>query len=71
MATQVRTEGERIAILEGQIAQLATKADISVLDSNIESPRAEMNRIQWIISIAILAAIAVGTVVQVLNNLPG
>lgn len=76
MATQVRTEGERIANLEGQIAHLATKADIGALDSKVESLRAEMNTIKWIISIAIPAAIAitgivVGIVVQVLNNLPG
>ncbi len=76
MSTQIRTEGERIANLEGQIAHLATKADIGVLDSKIESLRAEMSTIKWIISIAIPAAIAitgivVGIVVQVLNNLPG
>ena len=75
MATQVRTEGERIANLEGQIAHLATKADIGLLDAKIESLRAEMNTIKWIISIAIPAAIAitgivVGIVVQVLNNPP-
>ena len=87
MATQVRPEGECIANLEGQIAHLATKADIGALDSKIESLRAEldskiealraeMSSIKWIISIAIPAAIAitgivVGIVVQVLNNLPG
>ena len=87
IAAQTRTEGERIANLEGQIAHLATKADIGALDakieslraelkSDIESLRAELNTIKWIISIAIPAAIAitgivVGIVVQVLNNLPG
>ena len=78
MATQIRTEGERIAHfhLEEQIAHLATKADIGVLDAKIESLRAEMSTIKWIISIAIPAAIAitgivVGIVVQVLNNPPG
>jgi hypothetical protein len=73
MATQTRTEGERTANLEGQIAHLATKADIGVLDAKIESLRAEMSTIKWIISIAIPAAIAitgivVGIVVQVLNS---
>ena len=49
-----RTEGERIAHLEGQIAHLATKADIQnlraemnsntvILNSNIAELRAEMN----------------------------
>ena len=87
IAAQTRTDGERIANLEGQIAHLATKADIGALDakieslraelkSDIESLRAELNTIKWIISIAIPAAIAitgivVGIVVQVLNNLPG
>ena len=75
MATQVRAEGERIANLEGQIAHLATKADIGALDAKIESLRAETSTIKWIIGIAIPAAIAitgivVGIVVQVLNNLP-
>ncbi len=73
MATQTKTEGEGIANLEGQIAHLATKADIGVLDAKIESLRAEMSTIKWIISIAIPAAIAitgivVGIVVQVLNQ---
>ena len=86
MATQVRIEGEGIANLEGQIAHLATKADIGALDSKIESLRAELDSkiealraemmIKWIMSIAIPAAIAitgivVGIVVQVLNNPPG
>ena len=76
MATQVRTEGERIAHLEGQIAHLATKADIGILDAKIEALRAEMNTLKWILSIAIPAAIAitgivVGIIVQVLNNPPG
>ena len=58
------------------IAHLATKADIGVLDAKIESLRAELGTIKWIIGIAIPAAIAitgivVGIVVQVLNNLPG
>ncbi len=86
MATQTRTEGERIANLEGQIAHLATKADIGALDSKIEALRAELKSdieglraelgtIRWIIGIAIPSAIAitgivVGIVVQVLNNLP-
>lgn len=76
MVTQVRTEGERIANLEGQIAHLATKADIGVLDAKIEAVRAELSTMKWILGIAIPAAIAitgivVGIVVQVLNNLPG
>ena len=55
---------------------MATKADIGALDAKIESLRAELGTIKWIISIAIPAAIAitgivVGIVVQVLNNLPG
>ncbi len=73
MATQVRTEGERIAHLEGQIAHLATKADIGVLDAKIEAVRAELSTMKWILGIAIPAAIAitgivVGIVVQVLNQ---
>lgn len=76
MATQTRTEGERIANLEGQIAHLATKADIGALDAKIEALRAELGTIKWIIGIGIPAAIAitgivVGVVVQILNNLPG
>ena len=76
MATQVRTEGERIANLEGQIAHLASKADIGALDAKIEALRAELNTLKWIISIAIPAAIAitglvVGIIVQLLNNSPG
>lgn len=80
MATQGKTEGERIANLEGQIAHLATKADLAALearlDSKIEALRAEMSTVKWIISIAIPAAIAitgivVGIVVQVLNNVAG
>ena len=76
MATQTRTEGERIANLEGQIAHLATKADIGALDAKIEALRAELGTIKWIIGIGIPAAIAitgivVGVVVQVLNNPPG
>lgn len=80
MATQVRTEGERIANLEGQIAHLATKADLAALearlDTKIEALRAEMGTMKWILSIAIPAAIAitgivVGIVVQVLNQTPG
>ena len=85
MATHVRIEGEWIANLEGQIARLATKADIGALDARIESLRldakiealrAEMNTFKWILAIAVPAAIAitgviVGIVVQVLNNLPG
>lgn len=76
MVAQVRTEGERIANLEGQIAHLAFKADIGALDAKIETLRAELNTLKWIISIAIPAAIAitgiiVGIVVQVLNNPPG
>ena len=73
MATQTRTEGERIANLEGQIAHLATKADIGALDAKIEALRAELGTIKWIIGIGIPAAIAitgivVGVVVQILNN---
>ena len=69
MAAQVRTEGERIANLEGQIAHLATKADIAAL-------AAKLNTLMWILAIAVPAAIAitgiiVGIVVQVLNNPPG
>lgn len=80
MASQTRTEGQRIAFLEGQIAHLATKADIGALearlDTKIEGLRGELGSIRWIIGIAIPAAIAitgivVGIVVQVLNNLPG
>lgn len=79
MATQTRTEGERIANLEGQIAHLATKADIqslrAELKSDIKALRAELSTMKWIIGIGIPAAIAitgivVGIVVQVLNNLP-
>ena len=87
MASQTRTEGERIANLEGQIAHLATKADIGSLDAKIESLRAgldakieplraELNTLKWNLSLAIPAAIAitgivVGVVVQLLNNAPG
>ncbi len=80
MAMQNRTEGERIANLEGQISHLATKADLAALearlDAKIEALRAEMNTMKWILGVAIPAAIAitgivVGIVVQVLNNLPG
>ncbi len=87
MATHVRIEGEQVANLEGQIARLATKADIGALDARIESLRAgldakiealraELNTLKWILSIAIPAAIAitgimVGVVVQLLNNAPG
>ena len=80
MAAQTRPEGERIANLEGQIAHLATKADIqslrSELKSDIESIRAELGTIKWIIGIGIPAAIAitgivVGVVVQILNNSAG
>ena len=84
MAAQTQTEGKFLATLEGQIAHLATKADIGALDakieslradldSNIESLRAEMSTMKWMLSIAIPAAIAitgivVGIVVQILNN---
>ena len=66
MAAQIRTEGEGIANLEGQIAHLATKADISAL-------AAKLNTLMWILAIAIPAAIAitgiiVGVVVQLLNQ---
>ena len=76
MTAQTRTEGERIANLEGQIAHLATKADIGALDAKIEALRAELGTIRWIIGIGIPAAIAitgivVGIVVQVLNNSAG
>ncbi len=65
MAAQTRTDGERIASLEGQMTHLATKADI-------ENLRAELKTIKWILSIAIPAAIAItGIVVHLLNNLPG
>ena len=75
MATQTRTEGERIANLEGQIAHLATKADIGLLDAKIEAIRAKLNTLMWILGIVIPAAIAitgivVGIVVQMLNNPP-
>ena len=49
MAAQTRTEGERIANLEGQIAHLATKADIGALDAKIEAIRAEMSTMKWIL----------------------
>lgn len=80
MTAQTRTEGERIANLEGQIAHLATKADLASLearlDAKIEAMRAELGTIKWIIGIGIPAAIAitgivVGIVVQVLNNSAG
>ena len=80
MASQTRTEGQRIAFLEGQIAHLATKADLAALearlDTKIEGLRGEFTTMKWIIGVAIPAAIAitgivVGIVVQVLNNLPG
>ena len=76
MAAQVRTEGERIANLEGQIAHLASKADIAALNAKIEALRAKLNTLMWIIGIAIPAAIAltgliVGIIVQLLNNPPG
>ena len=79
MAAQTRTEGERIANLEGQIAHLATKADLfsleARLDAKIEAVRAEMSTMKRILGIVIPAAIAVtgivvGIVVQELNNLP-
>ena len=79
MAAQTRTEGERIALLEGQIAHLATKADIVVLgaklDAMLESLRADLRAMKWMLGIVIPAAIAVtgivvGIVVQVLNNTP-
>ena len=80
MAAQTRSEGQRIAFLEGQIAHLATKADLAALearlDTKIEGLRGEFTTMKWIIGVAIPAAIAitgivVGIVVQVLNNLPG
>lgn len=76
MAVQSRTEGERIANLEGQIAHLASKADIGALDAKIEALRGKLNTLMWIIGIAIPAAIAltgliVGIIVQLLNNPPG
>ena len=69
MAQGTRTKGELLANLEGQIAHLATKADISAL-------AAKLNTLMWILAIAVPAAIAitgiiVGIVVQVLNNVPG
>ena len=69
MAQGTRTKGELLATLEGQIAHLATKADISAL-------AAKLNTLMWILAIAVPAAIAitgivVGIVVQVLNNVPG
>ena len=33
MAAQTRSEGQRIAFLEGQIAHLATKADLAALEA--------------------------------------
>ena len=76
MATQVRSEGAGIANLEGQIAHLTTKADISALDAKIEALRGMLTTLMWVLGIAIPAAIAitgiiVGIVVQVLNNPPG
>ena len=80
MAAQTRSEGQLIAYLEGQIAHLATKADLAALearlDTKIEGLRGEFTTMKWIIGVAIPAAIAitgivVGIVVQVLNNLPG
>ena len=42
MAAQTRTEGERISNLEGQIAHLATKADIHDAEiQDIEAIRSE------------------------------
>ena len=69
MATHVRIGGVGIANLEGQIARLANKAGIGALDAKIESLRAEIGTIRWIVGIAIPAAIAitgfvVGIVVQ-------
>ena len=69
MAQGTRTKGELLANLEGQIAHLATKADIGAL-------AAKLNTLMWILAIAVPAAIAitgiiVGIVVQVMNNLPG
>ena len=37
MAAQTRTEGERIANLEGQIAHLATKADIEHMRGSLDA----------------------------------
>lgn len=61
---------------KARIAHLATKADIGALDAKIESLRAELSTMKWIISIAIPAAIAitgilVGVVVQALNQRVG
>lgn len=75
IATQIRNEGERIAHLEGQIAHLASKADIGALDAKIEMLRGKLNTLMWVIGIAIPAAIAltgliVGIIVQLLNNPP-
>ena len=78
MAAQTRNEGERIANLEGQIAHLATKADLAALEARldtkiealraelgvkIEALRAELSAIRWIIGIAIPAAIAITGIV--------
>ena len=78
MAAQTRTEGERIANLEGQIAHLATKADIehmrgsldakiesvrADLDTKIETIRAELSTLKWMLGIAIPAAIAINGIV--------
>lgn len=76
MATQVRTEGEFLAFLEGQIPHLATKADIARVGGKLDVLLAETRALKRIISIAIPAAIAitgivVGIVAPVLNNLPG
>ncbi len=75
-ATRVRTEGELLAYLEGQVPHLATKADVARIGAKFDALLAEAGAFKWIIGIVIPAAIAitgivVGIVAQVLNNLPG
>ena len=53
-----RTEGERIAALEAAYEHLATKADI-------ESLRAEIRTMRWLIIVAIAVT---GLIVQILNQ---
>lgn len=74
-ATPTSTESELLALLEGQIPHLASKADIGRIGDKFDVLLAETRALKWIISITIPAAIAitgivVGIVVQVLNTPP-